>query len=273
MFIIGACLGSFLCCQARRLHLRESTNKGKHGKRLGPRSICLHCKKQLKWYDNIPIISWIMLRGKCRHCHKKIGILELLSELGAACAFLLISFTVEPSLATLFDWAIFAAATILTVLLVFLAIYDGAYGELPCLCLTLSIICAIILATLRVWAYLSVYPFTPSLICDPLLAISILGGIYLGLYLMSKGRWVGDGDWILGTAIAIALGTPWLALIALFLTNFVACIVMYPLVKPKPIKTKTASRKPTPRKIHLGPFMVTSFILVYSYADVLLTLV
>ena len=86
MFILGACFGSFLCCQARRLRLKEG--KKPKSKKLPARSICLSCGYQLKWYDNLPIFSWLLLRGKCRKCRQKIGILEVLSELGLALAFL-----------------------------------------------------------------------------------------------------------------------------------------------------------------------------------------
>lgn len=51
----------------------------------------MHCRKRIKWYDNIPIISWLVLRGKCRYCHKKIGIADFLSEIGMAVAFFMLS--------------------------------------------------------------------------------------------------------------------------------------------------------------------------------------
>ena len=60
LFILGACFGSFLCCQARRLRIKDKHGK-KSVKKLGSRSVCLHCKAKLKWYDNIPIISWLIL--------------------------------------------------------------------------------------------------------------------------------------------------------------------------------------------------------------------
>ncbi|MBR3056297.1 prepilin peptidase [Candidatus Saccharibacteria bacterium] len=266
MFVLGACLGSFLCCQARRLRLRD-TQKGKRRKKpLGSRSVCLHCRKQLKWYDNLPIASWLILRGKCRYCHKKIGLAEILSELGTGLAFIAVAFGFGQLISSTSIIAIFRSADIINIAsfaitlifaltLIFLAIYDGLYGELPSLCLTLSIICAIITLTLRTWASLSVSPFAPDLIVQPLLATLILGGLYLALYLISKGKWVGDGDWLLGTAIALALGTPWLALITLFLANLTACLVMYPIVKSK-----------RTHKIHFGPFLVIAFFITYAFA-------
>ena len=75
--IMGAGLGSFACCQAWRIR--------KHDK--SARSHCMNCDYQLKWYDNIPVLSWLMLGGKCRKCHKKIGCAEVFAELVTALLF------------------------------------------------------------------------------------------------------------------------------------------------------------------------------------------
>ena len=189
LFILGACLGSFLCCQARRFRLKEQKKKS-----LGNRSVCLSCHKKLKWYDNLPIISWIMLKGKCRHCHKRIGLAELLSELGTALSFTLLSFNIDIFIASSMDWAIFVATLLLTTILIFLAIYDGLYGELPTTCLMLAIGCAIAILSFRIFTTISSSGFAAELIWKPLVSFLILGGIYLALYLVSKGRWVGAGD-------------------------------------------------------------------------------
>lgn len=252
LFILGACLGSYLCCQVRRYHIKT---KGKN-KKLGSRSVCLNCNYQLKWYDNIPILSWLFLRGKCRKCSKKIGLAEILSELGLGLAFLALGTTIDPSAAGALEWVIFVSTLFLTLVLGFLAIYDGLYGELPTECLTISIICAIIVLCLKEWLTLSSSPFSPEIILEPLAAVAILGGLYLLLYLVSKGKWVGDGDWLLGTALGLALFSPWLALITLFISNVLACIVMAPIVE----KNKR-------QKIYFGPFMVIAFIITLTFAD------
>ncbi len=252
LFILGSCFGSFLCCQARRLHLKVA---GK-GKKLGARSVCLQCNYQLKWYDNIPVLSWLFLRGKCRKCGKKIGLAEFLSELGLGLAFLALGTTINPTAANVLQWSIFITTLILTLSLGFLAIYDGIYGELPTSYLTISIICAIIILCLKEWLILSNSSFTPEIIFKPLASVAILGGVYLILYLISKGKWVGDGDWILGIALGIALADPWLALIALFIANVLACLVMAPVIKRRKNK-----------KIYFGPFMVAAFIIALTFAD------
>lgn len=254
LFILGACFGSFLCCQARRLHLRET-----HHQSLGSRSVCLSCKHQLKWYDNIPIVSWLTLLGKCRHCRSEIGIAEFLAEVGVALAFVLVGTTIDPLTANLMGWIIFIIFLIFTLVLSFLAIYDGLYGELPVSFLIIAVAIAVILLAIQEWAAFSALGFNPKLIWYPIVSVLILGGLYLILYLISKGKWVGDGDWILGTAIGLALFDTWLSLIALTIANFVACVVMLPSVKKK--KSRNS------KKIYFGPFMVAAFVITLALAD------
>ena len=250
LFILGACLGSFSCCQARRLHL-----KTKKSKSLGSRSVCLSCKYKLKWYDNIPILSWLFLKGKCRKCGKKIGCAEFLSEIGLAVAYLLLGFSFNVLLASPAEWLIFCLTLILTVGLGFLAIYDGLYGQLPVPALIFCAACALAIVVLREWATFSNFENLGQNFINLLFAVLILGGLYLALYLVSKGKWVGDGDWILGTILALVLGTPWLALITLFVANLTACLVMAPIVK-----------KNRHQKIYFGPFMIIAFIIVLSFS-------
>lgn len=260
MFVIGAIFGSFLCCQVRRLHERG------HEQLLPSRSICLHCKKQLKWYDNIPIVSWMILRGKCRNCHKKIGLAEIISELALAFTFLAfgtyflcLNNSIYADLLSDFPtitpmtWAIFIVTLLFTTSLAFLAIYDGLYGELPNIGFIISGILAIALAILNAWP-----EFTPM----PIYSALLFGGIYLFLYLISRGKWVGDGDWILAAIIGLALGHPWLAMIALIVANLVACIIMYPIVK----KSKN-------HKIYFGPFLVLSFVITYMFSDFIISMI
>ena len=214
LFILGACLGSFLCCQARRLRFHSKNQspkitpakKIKGNYKLGSRSICLKCGHILHWYDNIPLVSWFILRGRCRHCHQSIGWLEPVSEFGLAFTFLLFgigfsvaqgfafdpSFTLIANFNSALVWGHFLLSLILICFLGFLAIYDAAYGELPTLILIFSIILAAAILLLKQLNPFLVHGFTPTLILEPLGAVALLGGLYLFLYLVSKGRWVGD---------------------------------------------------------------------------------
>ena len=79
IFIFGAILGSFLNVCIVRLPLEKSVVR--------PRSHCVNCKKMIAWYDNIPFISYILLKGRCRHCKKDISLRYVLVELLTAVTF------------------------------------------------------------------------------------------------------------------------------------------------------------------------------------------
>lgn len=79
LFIIFACWGSFLNVVA----YRSITDKPFFQKR----STCNFCNKIIAWYDNIPILSWFLLKGKCRNCKKNISFLYPLIELTSAIVF------------------------------------------------------------------------------------------------------------------------------------------------------------------------------------------
>lgn len=254
MFVVGTIFGSFLCCQARRINLA-----GKGRKKLGRRSVCLKCGRQLKWFDNIPIFSWLILGGKCRHCGAKIGGAEILAEILVGVGMLLIG-TLVPAdfLWGGFEWAIFGVLILLFLMLSFVAIYDGLFGELPVFGLMIAGVLAIILAILKI----ILVGFSGGQLLNIGGAILILGGLYLILYLVSKGKWVGDGDWILGTILAVALGNAWLAIFVLFIANLLGCLVMYPVVRRKKEK-----------RIYFGPFLVMAFVIVMVFGTYLLEMV
>ncbi len=79
VFMIGACIGSFLNVVIYRLPAGESV--------VSPRSHC-KCGKPIAIYDNIPILSWFLLRGKCRHCGEYFSFRYPMVELGTALIFL-----------------------------------------------------------------------------------------------------------------------------------------------------------------------------------------
>jgi leader peptidase (prepilin peptidase) / N-methyltransferase len=63
-FAPGLALGSFLNVVAARVPLRRSIVR--------PPSACMSCGERIRWYDNLPLISWAVLRGRCRHCRARI---------------------------------------------------------------------------------------------------------------------------------------------------------------------------------------------------------
>ena len=218
LFIVGAGMGSFLCCQAWRWKYQEMGKKD-----LGKWSVCLKCKTRLKWYDNIPIVSWLVLGGKCRKCGAKIGVMEILAEVLMGVVFVMMFggfLGGEISSYGVMDWAMFAVEVAFTMILGWLAICDGKWGELPNIGLILLNACGIIVLILKEWRLFlgsgAGAVFSLANLGNIGGAVLILGGVYWGLYLVSRGKWVGDGDFILGLAMAFYLGDSWLAIFVLF---------------------------------------------------------
>ncbi len=82
IFVFGLIFGSFLTSLTWRLVENKPISKG--------RSICPNCKKTIQWYDNIPLISYGFLKGKCRYCKKAISIRYPLIELACGLGFVVI---------------------------------------------------------------------------------------------------------------------------------------------------------------------------------------
>lgn len=89
--LLGACFGSFMSVCIWRLPRNESI--------VFPRSHCPSCNKLIPWYHNIPVLSWLLLRGKCAECKVKISPRYLLLELLTAGLFLAVAwrFMADPA--------------------------------------------------------------------------------------------------------------------------------------------------------------------------------
>ena len=106
--IFGAMVGSFLNVCIFRLPKEESI--------IWPGSHCPHCKKPIRFYDNIPLISYFLLRGKCRYCKGPISLQYPLVEGITALSSLLLIMKFGPSLSYLTYFAFVSALIVITVI-------------------------------------------------------------------------------------------------------------------------------------------------------------
>ncbi|NDJ22937.1 prepilin peptidase [Nostoc sp. B(2019)] len=97
VFTLGASIGSFINVVVYRLPAGLSI--------LWPPSRCPHCLNQLKAYDNVPVLGWVWLKGRCRYCKSKISVRYPVVEAITGIVFLLIFFIFKVSILTLSYWA------------------------------------------------------------------------------------------------------------------------------------------------------------------------
>ena len=193
--VLGLAVGSFLNVVIIRLRSAES---------LGGRSACRMCHAMIHWYDNIPLLSFLALRGHCRQCQAPISWQYPLVEALTGMLFFLVGryfFDLEDSkswLETLWLLGIIA-------LFVVIAVYDLLSME----------IVATLLWVVLVWTLLfyglSFNPDASFIWGREMMAIFgalIIGGLFLMLVLVSHESWMGWGDVWLGALAGLIVGLP-----------------------------------------------------------------
>lgn len=268
--VFGAIFGSFACCQAWRLRYKFEGKKDP-----GKRSVCMYCGVQLKWSENIPIVSWVVQRGRCRHCKRKIGYAEIMSEIGMAITGVVVAWVYIIPLVHEWNaggmdvsWLALRAVEIvilcaIMVGLAVLAIYDGKWGELPTRLLSMCIAGAIIMMLLGQESYYLInHELDYGALLSTLGAAVILAGTCFALYRVSHETLMGGGDWMLALAIAFVLQDWWLALWVMMLANLLGSVIMAPVA----MRRRGVS-------IHFGPFLMAAFVVVLAIQDILLGLV
>lgn len=264
--LFGLVLGSFAGATVWRLRARQLVDDKKAGEHVDraeynmlkklinkktteDRSRCLYCGYTLKWYDLIPLVSWVSLRGKCRDCRHPIGIMEPLIELGMALFFVLsyafwpFALTDANAIAQLILWLVAGVG------LAIMFAYDARWFLLPDRVNYTVIGLGLVSAILVVVAS-----------ADPIMAIAniagsvlVLAGLYFALYVVSQGRWIGFGDIKLGIGLGLLLADWQVALIALFLANLIGCLIVIPLLALK--KLQRSSHVP------FGPLLIAGAVI------------
>ena len=241
---LGAVFGSFAVAQVWRLRAKQLQDEKASGEKIdavewkklrslvsvspkNDRSHCLSCGYQLKWYDLIPIISWLSLGGKCRKCRSKIGATEFLTEVSMFVLFAIIFLVFNP-----LSGAGFSLFRLFQLLILFLAfiplaimfIYDAKWSLLPTKVIWIFNFLAFIYwitafaNAVNGFNLFSVFNIAVSMALFPL--------VYFVLAKISKEEWVGGGDWILAIGLIFLLpNQPIFAMLLLFLSNFVFCII------------------------------------------------
>jgi leader peptidase (prepilin peptidase)/N-methyltransferase len=190
----GLAVGSFLNVLAVRVPLRRSLVR--------PGSACMSCSKPIAWHDNIPLLSYLLLRGRCRHCAARIGLVypavELTSALLVAGCVLAFGFSLRALIAAFFCCVLVAISAV-----------DIAHRIVPDRIVLPAIVVVLAAQTLR----------EPSL-AWPLCALGASRFLFLALLAYPAG--MGMGDVKLALLMGAALGK--LVSVALMVGMFAALV-------------------------------------------------
>lgn len=241
IFLLGLSFGSFINVFIDRNINGESIVFGK--------SHCDRCKKNLAWYDLIPLLSFIFLLGKCRYCHTKLSFYYPIAELSTAAVFVLVYLYAAPQSFLILEldqiikiiYYLFMAGS-------FIAIFfsDLKYGIIPD-----KIVYPAVAVSLIFNLQFQILPYF----------LSALGAFlfFLILILATKGKGMGIGDLKLVFLMGLFLGFPKiiLALYLAFLTGAVVSIILI-LCGVKKLRGS---------KIPFGPFLVLGTFLALFYLN------
>lgn len=235
--VLGLVIGSFINALVWRVA---------HGKGLGGRSMCVHCKKQLRNTDLIPVVSFFILKGKCRFCQKKISWQYPLVEIVTALSFLMIAMQPIGLENIVAEWVI-------ATFLISLFVIDLRYGILPDI-LTIPTIIAIVFIR---------FFLEPGVGMDMVLGGFIGFSFFALQWIVSKGKWIGDGDIRFGVLMGVLLGFPGV---------FLALLLSYSIGSMVAMALLLSHKRQWGSRIALGPFLVIGTVITYYGGERILSL-
>ena len=230
IFLFGLIIGSFLNCLIYRLEIEDSPFKGK--------SYCPKCKHVLKWPDLIPVLSFFLLRGRCRYCSQKISWQYPLVEIATGLLFLLI-----------FNAGFSVFYFIIAPLLIVIFVYDLKHYLISDQVIYPAIILVLFYNLLR-----------PDLLTRLDLFLSAFGAalFFLLLVLITRGGGMGIGDIKLAFFMGLFLGWPNI-LIALFLAFFLGAVVGTGLI--------LLNKKTLKSEVPFAPFLIIGTLIALFWGQ------
>jgi prepilin signal peptidase PulO-like enzyme (type II secretory pathway) len=257
LIVLGLCLGSFANALIWRLHEQEKLAAKKREKSsqlsiLRGRSMCPDCRHKLAPVDLIPVVSWLVLKGKCRYCRRPISLQYPLVEIVTALLYVL-SYSYWPFSLHGFGLAAFIAWLAIVIGFVALTVFDVRWFLLPDRIVYPLI--AMALAYIILISF-SAQRFTANL-RGSLIGLAIIAGLYYLLYKLSKGKWMGLGDAKLGIVIGILVGGPLHSLLVVLLSAASGSIVALPFLATGKLKRNSL--------LPFGPFLILATIITVLF--------
>ena len=277
LVVLGLCLGSFVNALVWRLHIQQGVLISKTHKKavdnsdrhfnhifglkaanpysiLNGRSMCPNCHHELAFVDLVPVLSWILLRGKCHYCGKPISWQYPLVELLVPFLFVF-SYLAWPLGFSNIGVFSFVLWSVFLICFVALGVYDLRWFLLP----DRIVYPLIVLAIVEVIIKASLFGGGWSVINEALWGIVFIAGLFYLLFLASKGMWIGLGDVKLAVVLGLLVGGPLRALLLIFIASTLGSVVALPML--------VRGRAKMTSQIPFGPFLLAATILVVLFGN------
>lgn len=239
IFFIGLICGSFLNSVIYRMRELSSI--------FSERSHCPHCKEEIKWYDLLPLFSFVALSGKCRSCRKKISWQYPFVELGTALLFLALYLN--------FGLTTYSIAIMfISLFLVVIFVYDLYNEIIPDL-----MIMPALFAWIIVWLGMLIFHYSLGADFTNMIIGGLISGGFIGfLVLITKGKGMGIGDIKLALLLGFILGWQY-AIVALSCAFILGAFIGICLIVAKAKKIKSS--------VPFGPFLISGFYFALFYGE------
>ncbi len=244
IFSLGSSIGSFINVVIWRLPREESI--------VLPGSYCPKCKTKIKWFDNIPLISFLILNKKCRRCNKEISINYFYTEFLTALIFVAVYFSNSSIFLKIDHFYYLVISFIFFTILIIQFLFDIKYYWLPDSVNIIGFICGFLI----IFAYSLLFGYQTLFnhLFAALIGLIIFSLIYIFGKFIYKKEVIGIGDLKLISMIGIWVGFEAILLI-IYLSFLSAGLLSSILIIFKKITRKSI--------LPFGTFIITSTILVW----------
>lgn len=253
---MGLIFGSFINALVWRVHEQDQSKtkakKAKYSITKG-RSQCINCAHTLAAVDLIPVMSWILLRGKCRYCKKPISAQYPLVELLTASVFV-ISFSYWPHNFEVLGVIAFVGWLAALVVLIALMVYDLKWMLLPNRLVATTVALALVTQV-----FLALSLNKPMQLVGAVAGAAVLFGFFWALFEASKGKWIGGGDVKLAVGLGLLAGGILESVLLVFVASLLGTIISSPLLSSKKLSVKS--------KIPFGPFLIIAAVVVFLFGS------
>lgn len=252
VFVLGACVGSFLNVFIFRYGFREHD---------APRSACMACNGTLGAYDLIPLVSYVLLGGRCRRCGSGISAQYPLVELGSGILFVL-SYLHMGALSLGLE-VVFALTALFWVVLLALVVYDIRHTLMPLP--LIGVLAALAFGAAVARSYALSVPISEALI-----GAAVCGGFFALLVAITRGRGMGIGDAYVAAVIGMMLGLEQ-GVVASMLAVWIGTVVGLTLIVVQSVFQRSAlgtggARVTLQSEIPFAPFLALGALIAWEFS-------